>query len=450
MSAALVWFRRDLRMADNYALVRAATESSTTYGVFVLDPVVLKSAGELRLRYLLSALFDLDEQMGGRLNILYGDPSKEVTNLCEVVGAERVYISSDVSRYSKWRDSRTRDALNERSVSLEVCDYPTTFEPRSIHKGDGTPYQVFTPYLRAWTAKVPEVRSAPKVSVKWEYVPSQRSFPSKLNALAPYETGGERKELEKLDTFVQSTLSRYESERDFPAKFATSKLSAALHFGVIHPRTIVSKLDVQAHKRFLSELCWRDFFAETLEHHPDSSWKNLNGAFDALEVLPASGSANFEAWKSGMTGYPIVDAGMRQLLREGYIHNRVRMIVASFLVKDLHIHWNEGAKYFFECLIDGDVASNSHGWQWVAGTGRDAAPYYRIFNPTTQGKRFDPNGEYVKRYVEELQSVPEEFVHEPWLYVDFEGLGYPFPIVDHQLERIEALRRLESMKRDAL
>ncbi len=448
MTVAVVWFRRDLRMTDNYTLHRAATESSSTYGVFVLDPVTLRRAGELRLRYLLSALFDLNEQMDGRLNILYGDPAKEVANFCEVVGAEKVFVSSDVSHYSKWRDGRVRDALIERLISFEVCDYPTTFIPRSICKGDGTPYQVFTPYFKAWLAKVPEVQAPPKALVNWEYLANQRSIPLRLSSLLPYESGGERKELEKLETFVQSTLERYEKERDFPSKSSTSRLSAALHFGVIHPRTIVLKLDVQAHRRFLSELCWRDFFAETLELHPESSWRNLNSAFDTLEVSSAAGSANFEAWKSGVTGYPIVDAGMRQLLREGYIHNRVRMIAASFLVKDLHIHWKEGAKYFFERLIDGDVASNSHGWQWVAGTGRDAAPYYRIFNPTTQGKRFDPNGEYVKTYVEELRSVPESFIHEPWLYANFGGLGYPLPVVDHQVERAEALRRLESIKRD--
>jgi deoxyribodipyrimidine photo-lyase len=442
----VVWFRRDLRLADNFTIQRAFAECKSVYGIFVMDPVVLRRAGSRRLSYLLGALSDLKGQMQDRLIVAYGDPAKVLLDLCDSVEAKSVYVSRDVSHYSKWRDQRVREALLGRSVAFIEVDYPTTFPLGSIKKGDGSYYQVFTPYYRAWSNLLPNLAVAKRLEFRWSHLSHQGGYPTYLSEVVPDPLAGETKEHRRLEEFCTSKIDRYESERDLPAKDSTSRLSAALHFGVLHPRTVVAHVDPFRHERFLSEICWRDFYAETLNQFPQSSWMNLNKAFDAMET-ESSDSDAYERWVKGETGFPIVDAGMRQLASEGYMHNRVRMITASFLVKDLHIHWTAGARYFFSALVDGDVASNSHGWQWVAGTGRDAAPYYRIFNPVAQSKKFDPNGEYIRRYVLELREVPDSYIHEPWLYDRFDTLGYPYPMVDHQKERAEALFRFEATKR---
>jgi deoxyribodipyrimidine photo-lyase len=257
------------------------------------------------------------------------------------------------------------------------------------------------------------------------------------------------------EEFLEDDLAGYAGDRDRPDLDATSQMSVHLKYGTIHPRTML--VDIAGHpagrskgaERFVAELCWREFYADVLWHRPDSAWGDLRQDLRGMAYEDPAGAVagHVRAWERGRTGYPLVDAGMRQLLAEGWMHNRVRMVVASFLVKDLHVWWPHGARYFLEHLRDGDIASNNHGWQWVAGTGTDAAPYFRVFNPVTQGERYDPDGDYVRRYVPELAHIPGVAVHQPWRAPDGLAHGYPERIVDHGAERAEALRRYEAARR---
>jgi deoxyribodipyrimidine photo-lyase len=266
----------------------------------------------------------------------------------------------------------------------------------------------------------------------------------------PLPPAGEEAALERWHAFLDEGLVDYAETRDRPDLAGTSGMSAHLKLGEVHPRTMLA--DIAAHpggrtkgaQTFVTELAWREFYADVLWHRPDSAWADLKPALTGM-TYDEPGEA-FEAWKVGRTGYPLVDAGMRQLLAEGWMHNRVRMVVASFLVKDLHVWWPHGARHFMAHLRDGDVASNSHGWQWAAGTGTDASPFFRVFNPVRQGRTFDPAGDYVRRYVPELRHLPGATAHEPWRCADGYAEGYPPRIVDHAEERAEALRRYEALR----
>jgi deoxyribodipyrimidine photo-lyase len=238
-------------------------------------------------------------------------------------------------------------------------------------------------------------------------------------------------------------LNKYKSERNNPDRDGCSKLSVYLRFGAIHPRQLLAELESNAdHDIFRSELCWREFYGDVLFHQPHTTWKNLQPKMDSIQVdTDAQAKKKFAQWCAGNTGYPIVDAGMRQMLATGWMHNRVRMVAASFLVKDLHLPWQWGAKFFMKHLVDGDIASNNHGWQWTAGTGTDAAPYFRVFNPVLQGERFDPDGNFVREWISELRDVPKKFIHSPWLAQSGLFGNYAAPMVDHSQERDEALSR---------
>jgi len=259
---------------------------------------------------------------------------------------------------------------------------------------------------------------------------------------------GERPALARWEAFCSGDLDDYDDARDRPALDATSRMSVPLKYGEIHPRTLLADLENRppgaAIDRFEAELAWREFYADVLWHSPSSAWQDWR---DGMSAMPYDDDPDLlEAWMEGQTGYPFVDAGMRQLRSEGWMHNRLRMVTASFLVKDLHIWWPHGARFFFDRLIDGDLASNSHGWQWVAGTGTDAAPYFRIFNPVTQGLRFDPDGDFVRRWVPELRHLAGKAAHEPWRHDDGYREGYVSRIVDHDVERREALARWSDLR----
>lgn len=319
--------------------------------------------------------------------------------------------------------------------------------PGRITKSDGTPYQVFTPFYRAWRRhgwRTP-ADSGPDYAC-W-INPADVPGAVGMRVETPSATvslifdAGERAARAQWRQFVAEGLAEYPARRDRPDLDATSLMSAHLKFGTIHPRTMAVDLD-SGDDAYLRELAFRDFYATVLYHWPDSAWRNWNHDFDAIEVDDdEAAQLVFEAWKEGRTGFPIVDAGMRQLAATGFTHNRVRMIVASFLVKDLHLPWQWGARWFLDQLVDGDLASNQHGWQWAAGCGTDAAPYFRVFNPLLQGKKFDPDGDYIRRWIPQL-ATPELAD-----LVDVHNLGtdrprsYPEPIVDHAEERLEALRR---------
>jgi deoxyribodipyrimidine photo-lyase len=285
--------------------------------------------------------------------------------------------------------------------------------------------------------------------VPWARVVEGQGLPQPPAVDAELPEPGEAAARRAARRFVERALGGYADARDRPDLDATSRLSPYLKWGCIHPRQLLARLGRSAaHDAFRTELCWREFYADVLWHRPDTVRRAFLPAMRRMEVDTGSATdAAFRAWAGGRTGYPIVDAGMRQLAAEGWMHNRVRMIVASFLVKDLHLDWTRGARFFMEHLVDGDLASNHHGWQWVAGTGTDAAPYFRVFNPVSQGRRYDPGGDYVRRWVPELRGVAGRAVHEPWALAGGPPDGYPPRLVDHADERAEALRRYDAVRR---
>ncbi|AGB22749.1 deoxyribodipyrimidine photolyase [Mycobacterium sp. JS623] len=423
----LLWFRRDLRLHDLPPLLDAAASDGEVLACYLLDPRLTASAGPRRLQYLYDALRDLHESLDGRLHVTRGRPEKVIPKLAKEIGASSVHVSADYSPFGRRRDVAVRSALGD--VALEEAGSPYLVSPGRVAKSDGTPYKVFTPFFDAWRRhgwRPPADSDAN--SARWiepADLPGGVNIPdSGVELELPAGETAARKQWAR---FVDGGLEDYADDRDRPDLDATSRMSAHLKFGTIHPRTMAA--DVNSGKgaqAFLRELAFRDFYAAVLHEWPDSAWWNWNKSFDAIQV--DEDQELFEAWKAGRTGFPIVDAGMRQLSQTGFMHNRVRMIVASFLVKDLHLPWQWGARWFLEQLVDGDIANNQHGWQWAAGCGTDAAPYFRVFNPVTQGKKFDPDGTYVRRWVPEVDDD-----------------SYPAPIVDHAAERKEALRRYSAI-----
>ncbi|OFB37388.1 deoxyribodipyrimidine photolyase [Mycolicibacterium sp. (ex Dasyatis americana)] len=436
----LLWFRRDLRRHDHPALLEAAREDGEVLACYVLDPRLEASSGPRRLQYLYRALRELSDELDGNLLVTRGRPEQRIPVLARAIGAAAVHISQDYSPFGRRRDDSVQAALGE--IDLHATGSGYLVSPGRITKADGTPYQVFTPFFRAWRGhgwRAP-ADSGPG-SARW-IDPAAISATDYERIEIPAATddliveAGEDAARSQWREFVARGLAGYPARRDRPDLDATSRMSAHLKFGTIHPRTMAVDL-AAGDDAYLRELAFRDFYAAVLHHWPDSAWRNWNRDFDAIEVDDdeAAGQA-FEAWKDGRTGFPIVDAGMRQLAATGLMHNRVRMIVASFLVKDLHLPWQWGARWFLDQLIDGDLANNQHGWQWAAGCGTDAAPYFRVFNPDLQGAKFDPDGTYIRRWVPELADVDD--VHKLGIA---RPAAYPEPIVDHAEERLEALRR---------
>lgn len=447
MSPALLWFRRDLRLHDLPPLLEAAADGDKVLACFVLDPRLEKSSGQRRLQFLGDSLRALAEALEGRLLITRGRPEERIPLLCKEIEATEVHISADFSPFGVRRDEAVGAALADAGATLRATGSPYLVTPGRVTKDDGTPYKVFTPFLARWR-EIGWRSPAPSSTAPVRWIdPAQ--LPKRLRVEAPDPgadldiEAGEAAALVRWAEFVDSGLADYAEDRNRPDKPGTSRMSAHLKFGTIHPRTMAADLDFRAKGpgAYLRELAFRDFYAAVLGQWPDSAWWNWNRSFDRIDVDtgPAADEA-FEAWKQGRTGYPIVDAGMRQLHQTGFLHNRVRMIVASFLVKDLHLPWQWGARWFLEQLVDGDMANNQHGWQWCAGSGTDAAPYFRVFNPITQGQKFDPDGDYVRRWVPELAG-PELVGADVHKLKGGRPEGYPEPIVEHAAERAEALRR---------
>ncbi len=402
---ALFWFRRDLRVSDNPALDAAGADA---VGVFVRDPA-LRGVGRARDQYLQDALDELASQ---RLVVVRaGEPGAVLRELAAEHGAEDVFCTGDTTPFARRRDADVQRVLHDAGVRLHTVDTPYAIPPGEVLNGSGSPYRVFTPFYKAWLA---------------------RGWASPAGTVS--QTPAER----RWRQFRAQAMASYKRDRDFPALTATSRLSTALHFGQIHPRTILAEIPDAATDPFARQLAWREFCADVLWHQPRAVWDSLDTRFDT-DMQYDRDDAQFAAWTQGRTGYPFVDAGMRQLAAEGWMHNRLRMVTASFLVKDLHQPWQRGAAWFMRHLVDADVANNQLGWQWVAGCGTDAAPYFRIFNPVTQGRRFDPDGEFIRRYVPELRDVPDP--HEPGVLAP----DYPAPIVDHARERDEALARFQRL-----
>ncbi len=453
MSTTVLWFRRDLRLADHPALLAALAAADRVVPLFVLDPALLGPAGAPRTAFLFGCLEHLLARTDGALVLRAGDPVVEVARLAAEVGADEVHVTADFGPYGHQRDERVAGALEGDGRSFVRTGTPYVTNPGSLTTGGGSPFKVFTPYFKAWQ-RVPldPPVGAPERPCWAGGVVGVALPPSPALGDTRISEPGEEAATRRLDRFVDEALERYDDDRNTPAVEGTSRLSVDLKYGTVHPRQLLARAGKGAGgDRFRFEVAWRDFYASILFEQPETARHPLRQEVGAIEVDEGpDADERYEAWAKGRTGYPIVDAGMRQLLGEAYVHNRVRMIVASFLVKDLHLDWRRGARHFMRHLQDGDLASNNHGWQWVAGTGTDAAPYFRVFNPVTQGKRFDPDGAYIRRWVPELAGLEGAAIHEPWTRAAGEQgdlfADYPPPMVDHAVERAEALRRYEALR----
>ncbi len=492
----MLWFRRDLRLADHPALLTAATADESTdvevVPLFVVDPALWGPAGGPRRTWLARSLRQLDETLGGALVVRWGDPVSVVPDLVQAVAAESVHVSADAGPYGRRRDDAVAAALARlpgagredeppgpeheaqppgagredeppgAGVALVRTGTPYAIGPGTILNGSGQPYQVFTPFSRAWLRHgwpAPAATPGPARFLTADRATDLgRDFPDDTASgtdAVRLPAVGEAAARERWAEFCDTGLLSYGERRDLPAAPGTSGLSAHLKYGELHPRTLLADLArlenagglsdaaLTSVQTFRSELCWREFYADVLWHHPRTAREYHRTAYAGMAYDEPG--PDFDAWREGRTGYPFVDAGMRQLRAEGWLHNRVRMVVASFLVKDLHVEWQHGARHFMRWLRDGDLASNQHGWQWAAGSGTDAAPYFRIFNPVSQGERFDADGDYVRRYVPELGHLTGKRAHRPWDAPDGYDHGYPRRIVDHAAERAEALRRLREV-----
>ena len=440
-----MWFRRDLRLADNEALVAAARAGSVT-PLFVIDPKFFERSGAPRLVFLLRNLQELNKSMGGVLVVRTGNPVDVVCAVAQEVGATEVFAAKDFAPYGQARDAQVDAALRKVGAELRSVGSAYAVDPGIVRKADNTPYAVFTPFSKIWLSNG---WSAPlsQPQVVWHGAPAVASddLPAEPACGATLPAAGENAAWKVWESFRDAALNGYAEKRNNPDINGTSQLSPYLRFGLVHPRSLLAELgDSKSHSVFRSELCWREFYADVLFHQPRTVWENLQPKMNKMtHDTGADAVARFDVWCKGETGFPIVDAGMKQMLATGWMHNRVRMIVASFLVKDLHLPWQWGAKFFMRHLVDGDIASNNHGWQWTAGTGTDASPYFRIFNPISQGERFDPQGSYVRQWIPELRELADDAVHSPWTL----GLLNPYiaPMVDHAEERLISLDRYKAV-----
>ena len=441
-----MWFRRDLRINDHPALLAAVETSDEVIPLFILDKAQIKEAGAKLLAYMGQSLKSLDESLGNNLHIIEGDQVEVLTALIKKYDVQEVHISAEYERYGAERDARVEAA----GIKLVRTGSPYAVTPgRVVKPSDGTPYKVYTPFYRAWRTHGWRAPAKTPKSMKFVQPTSEyRNFPDfPLPKGVEIIKAGEAAALSRFKEFTKKGLDTYDENRNFAAIDGTSKMSSYLKFGEIHPRTLLENLgESKAHDTFRKEIAWREFYADVLFNNPMTDREYYAPRF--ADMRYDEPGAQFKAWCEGKTGYPFVDAAMRQLVQEGWMHNRTRMVVASFLVKDLHLEWQLGERFFADHLVDYDVASNAHGWQWTAGTGTDASPYYRVFNPIEQGKRFDENGDYIRKYVPELAHLSAAEIHEPWHYLDGYSKGYPERLVDHAIERLESLERLKEIKAD--
>ena len=457
------WVRRDLRLHDNQALAYALAQGEVVLPLFILDPTLINSpyVGEKRLAFLYGGLRQLDadlQERGSRLIVRHGRPVEVLAALVQSCQVGLIVAEADHSPYATKRDTAVSETLPLLLLGSTAVQLPGT-----IRKKDGDPYIVYTPFKKGWLA-LPQPRRA-----QLHPTPDQINTPAEpasdpipdmptLPDSVPFPPG-EAEALRRLAQFVSSNgrfIYDYAEQRNRMDLEGTSRLSPYLRLGMVSPRQVaVEAIEARSRARtessrkgalvWLQELIWRDFYIHILHHFPRVAQGNFNNTYDRIEWR--NDEADFAAWCEGRTGYPVVDAAMRQLIQSGWMHNRARMIVASFLVKDLLIDWRWGEKFFMQHLVDGDVASNNGGWQWTAGTGTDAAPYFRIFNPTLQSKKFDPHGDFIRRWLPELADVPDKFIHEPDKMETavqqqancIIGKDYPAPIVDHHAMRDRTL-----------
>lgn len=477
ITPAIIWFRHDLRLKDNPALNCAVKEGRAVVPVFIWSPVEEgkwspAAASQWWLHHSLQQLMRGLEQRGSRLIVLHGPALESLRTIIKTTGAEAVYWNRRYEPCVIQRDAQVKSALLREGVHVQSFNGSLLLEPWEITNGSGHPYKVFTPFWRACTAKIALIDPLPMprklhAPVRWPHslslddlklLPKIDWASGMRETWTPGETGAST----RLRNFL-CHIEHYDHQRDIPGVKGTSMLSPHLHFGEISPRQVWHTVHRHTLRKGLTgdalnsvetlcrELGWREFAAHLLFHFPHTTDKPLRAEFATFPWR--KDATSLRAWQQGMTGYPIVDAGMRQLWSTGWMHNRVRMIAASFLVKHLLMPWQQGAAWFWDTLVDADLASNTLGWQWISGCGADAAPYFRIFNPVLQGEKFDSRGEYVRRWVPELATLPDAFIHQPWSAPRevLTGAGvvlgktYPHPIVDHAEARSRALAALVEM-----
>ena len=468
----IMWFRQDLRLNDNPAIIEANNSGLKILPVYILDDINSSNwkIGSASRWWLNESLKKLNDSLNHNLCFMSGDSVKCLNNLISTYNVKSVYFNKC---YEPWRiqsDEKIINFLSNKDINTFQLNGSLLFEPESTVKEDGTPYKVFTPFYRKGCLQnSPEPRiplEKPK-NIKFlkhvelqleelELLPKKNWYKDFKDDWSPGENGAR----EKLNQFLQLGIHNYKDGRNFPSKKNVSRLSPHLHHGEISPNTVWYEVKEKAETmdsyrdgdHYLSELGWREFSYNLLYFFPYLPKENLQKKFDNFPW--EENNELLIKWQKGETGYPIVDAGMRELWKTGYLHNRVRMIVGSFLVKNLLLHWHHGQEWFWETLVDADLANNSASWQWVSGSGADAAPYFRIFNPVTQGEKFDPNGEYIKHHIPELKNLNGKFLYAPWEAPESVleaagielGKNYPKPIVDLKLSREKALAAFEELK----
>ena len=472
-SKCILWLRNDLRISDNLALAEADRLEGEVIPLYIWSPEEFGewAPGGASRWWLSNALKGLDAQLkslGGRLFIREGESLSVLREIASATGASHVFWNRRYESALRERDARIKKVLSAEGYEVRSFNSSLLNEPHTVASGSGSPYKVYTPYFKmvkdrpiAEPIEPPGenlllcTAELPGNEISAQEICPKHPWTQKFEAIWDVSEDGAKRALE---VFLNSRVRAYDTDRDIPSVTGTSELSPYLHYGLIGPRQVVARLKDRADTKeagaftFFKEIYWREFAYNVLYHFPHTQDKPLQPKY---AYFPWSDdSSSLAAWKRGQTGYPIVDAGMRQLWATGWMHNRVRMIVSSFLVKHLLQDWKQGALWFWDTLVDADLASNSLGWQWSGGCGADAAPYFRIFNPMTQGKRFDPDGDYVKKWIPELSKLPSKYIHEPWLAPEglLVGLGiklgenYPEPVVDHDFGRKRALAALDQLK----
>ncbi|WP_374619585.1 deoxyribodipyrimidine photo-lyase [Pandoraea sp.] len=480
----LVWLRRDLRCTDNATLAHALAVCREVYVVFVFDTTILDALprDDRRVAFIHDSLGELAKTLkaaGGALMVRHGDPTAEIASLATSLGIQAVFAGRDYEPAAVVRDRAVARSLTDLGIAFEVVKDQVIFEANEILTAQGEPYSVFTPYQRAWLKQVRPVDLAPhgrETDLQRLAAPPRDEgalasltslgfdVPDARRMAIPAGESGAR---QLLDDFLPR-MGHYHERRDYPAVRGPSYLSVHLRFGTISIRTLAREAHAamlrggdagSGAQTWLGELIWREFYFMILHHRPDVVGKAFKPAYDAIEWAHGKAAdADFQAWCEGRTGYPLVDAAMRQLNQTGYMHNRLRMVTASFLVKDLGIDWRRGEAYFARALNDFDLAANNGGWQWAASTGCDAQPYFRIFNPVTQSEKFDPQGRFIRKYVPELAGLPDKALHAPWradaqalLNANVElGRDYPQPRVAHDVARKQTLARYAVVKTPAV
>ncbi|HKW83062.1 MAG TPA: deoxyribodipyrimidine photo-lyase [Burkholderiaceae bacterium] len=491
LDAALVWFRRDLRASDHAALYHALRSARRVWCVFVFDTQILDELPRVdrRVEFILDSLGDLDAQLRSlasgheaghaRLLVRHGRGGDELVKLAHQLGVQAVYANHDDEPFALERDARVRGQLADAGIALHTAKDHVVFERSELLTGSGKPYTVFTPYKNAWLKKLEPffVKAYPVERYADALAPPPDGTATQMPTLA--SLGFSTSNLHELQIPVGSAgacglladfahrIDAYAEARDFPSVKGPSYLSVHLRFGTVSIRELARTAcaHIEAATRpaqregaatWLSELVWRDFYHQVLHHHPHVVGASFKPEYDKIRWEHGKhADALFAAWCEGRTGYPLVDAAMAQINQSGYMHNRLRMVVASFLVKDLGIDWRRGERYFATALNDFDLAANNGGWQWAASSGCDAQPYFRVFNPVSQSRRFDAQGRFIRRYLPQLAGLPDELIHAPWEArpVDLEAAGvtlgrdYPLPIVQHDAARAKTLERYSVVRR---